>query len=195
MKDQVKKFFHSELLKQEGICLSNSDELFSSLKQFHFSRNDLVYYHIYSEHITNYITGINDFLGYTDKTFTIEQQFDMVHRDDLPDLFKSIQNAFSKVPENTIDHQNTFSKFTYRLKHKKGHYITVLREAKPLIIQKGNLGAHIDKVIDITYLNIPKRVNAWGGVNNKTFPLLERLYQNLFTKREKQILYLLAYGK
>lgn len=195
MKDQVKKFFHSELLKQDGICLSNAGELFPSLKQFHFSKSDLVYYHIYSEQITNYITGINDFLGYKDKTLTIEQQFEMVHPDDLPDLFKAIQNAFERVPKSNIDHHNTFSKFTYRIKHKKGHYINVLREAKPLIIQNGKLGAHIDKVTDISYLNIPKRVNAWGGVNNLTFPLLEKKHQNIFTKREKQILYLLTYGK
>jgi len=195
IKQQIKKYFYTDFPLHEGIIFPKGREKSNNFNCFTPSSNDMIYYHIYSNLENLHFIGIKDLLGYKDKTLKIEQQFDMVHPDDLPALFRAIKNGYNLLPNNSVNLKNAYCMFTYRLKHKKGYYITVLRETRALHLDHGKLGGHINRVTDISFLNTPKKVNACFGIGDEKYPLLHNKYQNLFTKREKEILYLLAYGR
>jgi DNA-binding NarL/FixJ family response regulator len=154
-----------------------------------------MFYHIYNNINTLHISGARELLGYRNNSFTLEQYFNLVHPDDLADVFRAIKEVVNMFPNRSINYENSYCIFTYRLKHKKGHYISILKETKPLSIKDGKIGAHINKISNISYLNAPKKVKAWCGINNETYPLLTNKFQKLFTRREKEILHLLVYGK
>lgn len=191
---KIRNYFASEILNQKGIYLTDLDSAAAKLRCVNFSHGDLVYYHIYSELNPFLYSGTKNLLGYTDKKLTTEQLFDMMHPDDAPIVFNGIRKLFSMVPYHTIKQEESYCKFTYRIRHKKGHYLNILRESRPFMISEGLLGGHFSSLTNISYLNVINRVNAWGYSGNEFYSLLENI-QDLFTCREKQVLTLLAYGK
>ena len=195
MIQKIKNYFHSDFLQHEGITILNHKNNLENFGCFNPAPTEMVYYQTYNDINKFHFSGIKNLLGYQDKTLTIEQLFNLIHPDDLPDVFKAIKNILNIFPDKSFNYQNSYSIFTYRLKHKKKNYITILRDTRALSIKDGRIGGHINKVSDISYLNIPKKAKAWYGINNKAYPLLENKFQKLFTRREKEILYLLAHGR
>jgi DNA-binding CsgD family transcriptional regulator len=195
MLKEINNYFYNEFINHEGVFRSDERLLPEDFKNIYPLSNEAIYYHNYSEIDKVYFSGLKNLLGYNDKSLTLEQLFDMTHPDDLPDVFRAIKKAINFFPDHSLTYENAYCIFTYRLKHKTGKYITVLKNTRALNLYKGKIGAHVNQVSDISYLNLPNKVKAWCGINNETYPLLTNKFQKLFTRREKEILHLLVYGK
>ena len=194
IEQKINSFFHDEFLNHKGIIKAENITVPEKFNSFNVLPNEMSYYNIYNDIDKVYTLGLKELLGYNDKSLTLEQLFDMMHPDDLPKIYRAIKKAIDFFPDQSITYHNSNCIFTYRLKHKNGNYITVLRDTRALYLNNGKIGAHINRLNNVTYLNLPK-AKAWCSINNKTYPLINNNFEKLFTKREKEILKLLAHGK
>jgi DNA-binding CsgD family transcriptional regulator len=194
IEQEISNFFRNEFLNHKGITTAENITVPENFNSFNALPNEMIYYNIYSDIDKFYTSGLKELLGYTDKTLTLEQLFDMMHPEDIPKIYQAIKRAIDFFPDQSITYNNSSCIFTYRLKHKDGRYITILKDTRALYLNNGKIGAHVNRLNNITNLNIPK-VKAWCSINNKTYPLINNKFEKLFTKREKEILKLLAHGK
>ena len=140
-------------------------------------------------------------LGYSPKEFTLELLMGIIHPDDLPFFinFEATVTQFWKnlPPEKVMKYK---SRYDYRVRKKDGSYIRVLQQI--VTIQSDDEGAVLRTFVvhtDITHLKESNRmVLSFIGLEGEPSfvdvqPVKKMVpYREILSKREKEILQLLA---
>jgi DNA-binding CsgD family transcriptional regulator len=103
-------------------------------------------------------SGISNVLGIDASTFSLDTLFEIMHPDDAS-LIEEKELKVSNFFLNEIS-KSDISKYkmayVIRLKHKEGHYRTILHQVKALnVSSEGEIQNVIGIHTDITYLNLP----------------------------------------
>lgn len=152
--------------------------------------------------------GTRDVLGIEPDQFTLESGMELMHPEDLSHLYEkesiSTDFLYNQIPaENILLYKVVYM---FRLRHINGHYKTILHQAKALSVSLDGkiqyvLGIHTD----VTFLNLPFNHNVsfisnikpsfYATYNNGVFHFEESDFKNLFTTREKEIIYQISVGQ
>lgn len=146
---------------------------------------------------------IEDVLGYDPNSFSISQLLDIIHPEDLPyfvDFETAVVDFKSKLaPEKLMKYK---SRYNYRIQKKDGTYIHILQQS--ISIQVDEDGAVLRNLVfhtDITDLSPSNKMKlSFIGLEgepsyyNYDFKKFFSKSQNIFTKREKEILTLMVQG-
>jgi len=160
--------------------------------------------------------GVTDVLGVEPKEFTMEECFKKMHPDDL--AFMNEKEAlvfdffFNKIPKE--DFFSYKSVYIMRIKHTDGTYRTLLHQASVFnASDDGKIHQSLCVHTDITHLNIPinhnvsfistKKQSFHYAKNSEGYSIidenksaLEKIpFKDIFSKREKEIIEILAQGK
>lgn len=149
--------------------------------------------------------SISDVLGYSQEEFTVDLFLESIHPDDFPyfmDYELAVVEFKMKLPiEKVMKYK---SRYNYRIRHKNGKYLHILQQS--VTIQSNDKGAALRNLVvhtDIGYLkqNNKKSLSFIGLDGEPSFLnyKVKRKFipqtKELFTRREKQILSLLANNK
>lgn len=149
-----------------------------------------------------------DVLGINPKELTFDSILTRIHPDDFKCVYEKESIAakflFTKIPPADIP----LYKIAYliRLLHANGSYRTILYQSKALTISsEGKIQQVICIHTDVSYLHIPidhkisfissERPSYFSLTPHTSFQLEENNSKELFSKREKEIISLLAAGK
>lgn len=152
--------------------------------------------------------AIENVLGYSPADFNIEMIFDIIHPDDLKQVYKKEEAAVNFIL-NEIAPQDILSYkviYTLRLRDKQGHYRTILQQSQALSISEDGKAQHVLGIhTDVSYLNLPVDHRVTFLSNSKPsfhaeisdphrlIPL--NAATKIFTRRETEIIKLISKGK
>ncbi len=164
------------------------------------------YYHIiqFPQFQLGYISeNIENILGFKTNELTLKKLYSLIHPEDYPVVLLATKKMCEFVI-NEIDNLKPFNSITsmdFRIRHKDGHYIRLLNQN---CLYKKNPNDNSYQTLslntDITHikesLKIEFNYTNIGDSTDFSFPDTElKEFSSLFTKREKEILSLLALGK
>jgi DNA-binding CsgD family transcriptional regulator len=162
--------------------------------QFPILKDQVVYSYYYYEEKCILSDHQRDCFGYKDKIFSITNIIDLVHPEDLDEVYRLTSNAFDTLyahPESLYAFKYNIA---YRIKDKTNGYRRVLRETTPLLVDSyGKLVCTLSRCTDITHLGHHREIKAWVSCSGKVIDLSKE-FNNILTKREKEILYYLSKG-
>ncbi|WP_445733149.1 LuxR C-terminal-related transcriptional regulator [Mariniflexile sp.] len=182
-----------------------------------FAVGSFYYFVLNFENITmDYVhEGVMDTLGIEPKEFTMENIFKRMHPEDLASMNEKEALVFEFF-FNTIPKEDFFiykSVYIMRIKHADGAYRTILHQASVFTASDdGKIEQSLCVHIDITHLNIPinhnisfistkkpsfhyaKSSGSYAIVAKDSHGLKNMSFKDVFSKREKEIIELLAQG-
>lgn len=151
--------------------------------------------------------GITNVLGIDSSTFSLDKLFEIMHPDDaslIKEKELKVTNFFlNEIPKSDIiDYKVAY---VIRLKHKEGHYRSILHQVKAL---NTSSDGEIQKVIgihtDITYLNLPidhsisfiseNKPSYYSVTTEATYILINNSLKKLLTDKEKSIIQKISEG-
>ncbi len=143
--------------------------------------------------------GVQELLGYKDDELSTELFVSYFHPDDAP-VVNVILKSIWEIALTRENSDWTSMQITFRARHKKGHYIKVLRQSRILDIDSnGRILSNITYLTDISFLDTSNHI-FWElrtDDNRKLLHVENSIKKNIssiFTEREKQILKLLNQG-
>ena len=159
--------------------------------------------------------SIKDVLGIEPKEFSMKKAFELMHPEDLAKMNEKetviVDFLLKEIPIEDLFLYKTV--YTVRMKHKKGNYKTILHQFQVLnASDDGKIQKTLCIHTDITYLNIPvnhklsfistKRPSRYYSCESGCYALenenilnLEKdCFKDIFYKREKEIVKLMAKG-
>lgn len=152
--------------------------------------------------------NIEKLLGVKPKDYSLDKLLELIHPDDLKFVSQkeaiAIDFLFNRI---TVDQLLKYKvSYVMRFKTTSGLYKSFLHQAKTLTLSKdGKIQQVIAVHTDISYLNIPidHKISFIGDsdypsyfseVVNPQFHQIQQTFQQLFTKREEEIIKLLTKG-
>jgi len=169
-------------------------------KSFMILPNQFLYfYDFYERQMIHYNANIKKILGY-DQEDDFSFLYNLIHPADRVMVYfftlKSLQFGDSKYKAKPF--QDTFT-IDFRIKHKNGSYLRILRQTGSAAIDKqNNMVISYSLNTDITNIKSTSGIGAdyTGNTLGYISPNKELLaIKSIFSKREKQILYHLCNGK
>ena len=142
--------------------------------------------------------GIEETLGYTPEEFTFDLSVNFFHPDDYDIVTRLIKSTLVFATENDVT-QNVGFCLNYRIKHKNGNYIKVLRQSTIFDNDTdGKIISNLSMLTDISFLNTSNKVE-WRfdapGLDQKKFKeYVTREYNDFFSEREMEIIKQLKQG-
>lgn len=146
-----------------------------------------------------YSKGVFEFLGYTAEEFDMELLLKIYHPDDNEMVTRLLKATLIFATENNVSRDVAFF-VTFRLRHKDGHYIRVLRQSNSFDTDpNGQLISNLSLLSDISFLTHGNRVE-WRfqapGLDQEKFKrYVTKEYKNFFSERELEIISQLIEGK
>ncbi len=178
-----------------------------SIKELHdlICLNNQFYHIIQFPQFQLYFTSdnIENILGYNPKELTLKKLYSFIH----PEDYSVVLLATKKMCEfviNNIDNLEPFRSITsmdFRIKHKDGHYLRLLNQN---CLLKKDINDKTFQTLslstDITHIKESLKIefNYTNNGDNTEFNFPDKElsdFTSIFTKREKEILSLLALGK
>ncbi len=195
-KETINQYLHSVSDK-----LSNRkvvSKTFSDISDFPLPKGKCFYILDFKEKTVPFQKGIAEMLGYTEKEFTFNLSVNFFHPDDYDIVTRLIKATLIFATENNVTHGVGFC-LTYRVKHKNGTYIKVLRQST--IYENdvsGKIISNLSMLTDISFLNTSNKVE-WRfdapGLDQKKFrEYVTREYVDFFSQRELDIIKQLKQG-
>lgn len=159
--------------------------------------------------------SIKDVLGIEPKEFSMNKGFEIMHPEDLAKMNEKETLVFDFFYNKITPDEMFLYKTVYimRMKHKNGNYKTILHQVQVLnASDDGKIQKTLCIHTDITYLNIPihhklsfistKRPSHYYSYESGSYSLenesilnLEKdCFKDVFSKREKEIVKLMAKG-
>ncbi|WP_372757971.1 LuxR C-terminal-related transcriptional regulator [Mariniflexile sp.] len=182
-----------------------------------FAAGSYYYFILNFENITiDFIhESIKDVLGIEPKAFTMKKGFKIMHPEDLASMNEKealvFDFFFNKI--SSEDLLNYKSVYVMRMKHADGNYRTILHQASVFsLCNDGKIQQTLCVHADISYLNIPinqnisfissknqpyhySKISGSYSLVDKTSNVLQNIsFRDIFTKREKEIIEILAKG-
>ena len=192
------KFEKSDILKycqrvarELNDCRRKCD--YSDLEKFPLQKSQCLYILNWTIPAITYTKGIKECLGYNAEDFDLEKALSYIHPDD--------RDSANRITKATVDHvtkhhndSNAYLNVTYRFLKKDGTYIKILRQSGLYLGDKdGKMLANFSLLTDISFMNHGNMVD-WeieaSALNAEAFRRnIYAAFQDLFTKREKQIIH------
>lgn len=142
--------------------------------------------------------GVFELLGYSPDEFNFERALDNFHSNDREIVIRLIKGTLMYATENNVSHDVAFC-VTFRIKHKDGRYIKVLRQSNVFDLDaNGAIISNISMLTNISYIQTTDRVEwkfSAPGLDQKKFAeYIRASHINFFSDREMEILQLLKQG-
>lgn len=160
--------------------------------------------------------GVRNLLGIEPEDFSMENCFERMHPEDLASMNEKEAVVFDFF-FNQISSEDLFSYktvYVMRLKHTDGTYRTFLHQASVFSVSnEGKIEQSLCVHTDITHLNIPinhnisfisskkqsyhyaKNSGGYSIIDENCAGLNKIRFKDIFSKREKEIIEILAQGK
>ncbi len=202
-----------KLPKKRELILEIIDQIASC-----FAAGSFYYFIVNFENITMDFVhdGLRDVLGMEPEEFTMEKCFERMHPEDLASMNEKeslvFDFFFNKIPKEDFFSYKTA--YIMRIKHSNGTYKTLLHQASVFnASDDGKIEQSLCVHTDITHLNIPinhnvsfistkkqsyhyaKNPEGYTIIDENIHGLEKILFKDIFTKREKEIIEILAQGK
>ena len=199
--------------KKKELLLEIVDQIAS-----HFAAGSYYYFVLNFENITmDYAhDGVMNVLGIEPEDFTMKKCFEKMHPEDLATMNEKealvFEFFFNKIPKKDFFSYKTA--YIMRFKHTDGSYRTILHQSSVFSASDdGKIEQSLCVHTDITHLNIPINHNVSfistkkqsyhftknsGGYSiiDENKSALEKIpFKDIFSKREKEIIEILAQGK
>ncbi len=181
---------------------SNPEEINRYMELFHFGECFYVIFNTHTAEMEFVHPNVQEMTGYQPKEFGLSLVLEKIHPDDLPYYFHYEQSAvrfFSALPPEFILSYK-FS-YDYQLKTRNGNYKRFLQQIVPLGYFAEGGARTLGIFTDLTHLNIqgiPKLsfIGMNGAPSYYNVHLQDEflLSQQLFTKKEREILELVILG-
>lgn len=142
--------------------------------------------------------GITEFLGYLPHEFTFDHVISLIHPRDYDLVLRLFRATLQYASKNDVSHTVSYC-VTYRIKHKNGNYVKVLRQSNVFESDiDGKIISNISILTDISFIDISEKVQ-WKfiapGLDIKKFKkYVTKEYTGLFSEREMEVLLLLREG-
>lgn len=160
--------------------------------------------------------GVRDNLGVEPEDFTMEYCFERMHPEDLASMNEKeavvFDFFFNKITKEDLFSYKTV--YVMRMKHADGTYKTFLHQSSIFSISnEGKIEQSLCVHTDITHLNIPinhnvsfisskkqsyhyaKNSGSYAIIDENSPDLSKIHFNDIFSKREKEIIEILAQGK
>lgn len=141
--------------------------------------------------------GVKALLGYGEDDFTFDFILKNYHEDDLPFVYRIIKAGVAYCINNDVSQDDFLLLVTYRVKHKNGKYIKVMRQSSMYETDaSGKMISNLSLLTDISFLDKSDRID-WhiqaDYLNTELFKKEVYLaFVDFFTPREKEIIKLIA---
>lgn len=113
--------------------------------------NQAIYVTSMRNHELVYQRNIQNLLGYTEKEFTYDSLFSVIHPDDYPDVKRIVGSTLQVFAQKGLERNSAFF-LTYRMRKKDGTYIHVQRTSGVCSLQANKtLRGHFSIIEDISY--------------------------------------------
>ncbi|MCE3225952.1 MAG: hypothetical protein K0S32_503 [Bacteroidetes bacterium] len=171
---------------------------FAHIRNFPLLKGQGFYVLDYQKKNITFLKGILELLGYTPEEFTFDLVTGYFHPDDYDIITRLIKATLLFATENNVSRDVAFF-VTYRIRHKKGHYVKVLRQSTVFDLdENGKIISNLSVLSDISFLSTSNKVD-WKfeapGLDQKKFKAyVTKEYQGFFSERELEILKLLKDG-
>lgn len=172
---------------------------YSDIKNYPLPIGKCIYILDYKERSVPFQKGIKEMLGYEPHEFTFELFTNYFHPDDYDIVTRLIRATLTFASEHNVTKDVGFC-LNYRIKHKDGHYVRVLRQSTIYDYDaSGRIISNLSMLTDISFLNVSNKVE-WRF----DAPLLDKekfkkhvtkAYNDFFTEREMGIVKKIKQGK
>lgn len=142
--------------------------------------------------------GITKFLGYKPEEFTFTHVISLIHPHDYDMVTRLLRASLRFASENNVSRDLGYF-VTYRIKHKDGNYIKILRQSNVFDAdENGKIISNVSMITDITFMDASEKVQ-WKfeapGLDQKKFKkYITKEYTGFFSNRELDVLKLLKEG-
>jgi len=171
---------------------------FSDIENFPVPKGQCFYILDYKQRTVSFQKGITKMLGYSDEEFTFNLSVNFFHPEDYDIVTRLIKATLIFATENNVTSDVAFF-VTYRLKHKDGHYLRVLRQSN--IYENdvnGKIISNLSVLSDISFLSTSNKVDwrfdAPGLDKEKFKKYVTKEYEDFFSNRELDIIKQLKSG-
>lgn len=199
--DSLLKYFQN--LKEYSLLNKHSSE--SYFKEFPLMGNMFIYFHDFIKAELINIKGIDDVLGWEFTSLNTDELQAYIHNDDRYQVYDITRYVIEEIIQNSlqINPYKDIISLTYRMKSKTGSYKWITRDSTIIEFGKNNIpvkSLSICRVIDNKVLPTRVEFNSHGDysklVNYQDYISKNKFStNNIFTKREIEILSLTAHGK
>lgn len=168
------------------------------IANFPFAKGQCVYVCDYKKKEITFQNGVTELLGYEPEEFTFNHITRSYHPNDHDVLARILKATLLFSSENNVS-SGCGLFLTYRMKHKDGHYIKMLRQSKVFEVdEEGRVISKVSILTDISFLDASDKVQ-WKfdapGLDQKEFlKYITREYTGFFSDRELEVLNLLKEG-
>ncbi len=195
-KDQIHEYLNS--LEKKLNNRKVVDRSFAQINDFLLPLGQCFYILDYKSNSITFSKGIERMLGYSEKEFNTLVLIDMIHPDDRDMAGRLIKATLMFATENNVSSNVGFF-VTYRVRHKNGKYIKVLRQSNIFEHdENGRIISNLSLLTDISFLNLSNKVewkfDAPGLDKQKFKKYVTKEYSNFFSERELEIIKLLNKG-
>lgn len=172
--------------------------LMKDIANFPLAKGQALYVLDYRKNALTFQNGIKELFGYDKDEFTMKLVTTWYHPDDKDMVQRLMKATLNYATENDVSVNLGFF-VTYRVKHKAGHYIKILRQSNVFDMDEdGKIISNTSLITDIDFLDSTKRVQ-WKfdapGLNQQKFKeYVSKAYSGFFTERESEIIALLRSG-
>jgi DNA-binding CsgD family transcriptional regulator len=170
----------------------------TDISNFPIAKGQALYVLDYRKKAITFQSGIFDLLGYTPEEFTVDFLANSYHPEDFDLIHRLLIATLTYATENDVSFQLGYF-VTYRLKHKNGDYVKVLRQSSVFDKdEKGQIISNTALLTDISFLDSSNKVqwrfDAPGLDQQKFKEYVSQVYSGFFTERETEIISLLKKG-
>lgn len=171
----------------------------ADISNFPIAKGQALYVLDFREKAVTFQSGILDLLGYTAEEFTVNFLTNNYHPEDFDLVRRLLIATLTYATENDVSYQLGYF-VTYRIKHKDGHYIKVMRQSNVFDKdEKGQIISNTALLTDISFLDSSNKVqwrfDAPGLDQQKFKEYVSKAYSGFFTEREMEIVSFLRNGK
>jgi len=195
-KENVKNYLNSlsEKLQNRKVVAGS----FSDIANFPLAIGQCIYVLDYQKKEVTFQKGIAEFLGYTPEEFVFNQLVSLLHPNDYDMVTRLAKATLQFASENDVS-KNLGYFVTYRLKHKDGNYIKILRQSNIFDSDKnGKIISNVSMLTDISFMDASEKVQwkfiAPGLDPQKFNSYISKEYIGFFSDRELEVLQLLKDG-
>lgn len=167
-----------------------------ALDNFPLTRRQCIYVIDWGNSTCSYSKGVESFLGYKPEEFNFELISKFYHPHDLDRLHRIIQAGVDYCIQNDVSENDFSILLAYRVRHKKGHYVKVLRQTSMFqLSDEGRMISNFSLLTDISFIDQTDRV-FWtvhaSHLNEIAYRrFVYKAYEGFFTERESDILRLM----
>lgn len=151
---------------------------------------------------------VESVLGIKAKNLNLTKLFELIHPEDLKQMHRKEAKAVNFILNKITTDDILRYKIVYvvRLKHANGNYKTILQQSKTLTLSEDGKVQHVLGIhTDVTHLNMPidhkisfigdERPSYYALSTDDDFIPEAINYHEIYTAREKEILYHIAQGQ